>query len=422
MTIASTEFLLALMLVAGTIFFLPRGLPRQILLACCNAGFLFLCIPNLTSAIALAIFILSGFLVGEWTRRNQNPRARYYLVAAYLIALLNAFVVLKEYQFLSFIIHPGTISRWVSIVGLSYMLFRQIHYVVDISEGQIECCSLWAYLNYQLDLFALYAGPIQRFQHFSQSWNSTAPILLTTHQRLKSFARLFIGILKVSLLGVLALKVSQRGSDEQIYARSLSGLTKFALLFYFYPAYIYFNFSGYCDVVIAGAAMVGIELPENFNAPYLARNPIDFWARWHMTLTHWIRDYVFTPLYKKGVEGGIMRPQRWSYLCFFIAMFLAGVWHGSTWNFAVFGLLHGCGVSVAKMWEERIIRRGGRPALRNYLKSKPIRVIAIVATVNFVCFTMLFFPTDLTSRLHFLRSFLLAKPVTSSASVFVPGA
>lgn len=167
---------MAVMVIAAVIFFLPRGLPRQILLAVSNAAFLSLSIPNVNSAIATAIFVLSGFVVAEFLRRTLNHRARPYLLAAYIFLLLAAFVVLKEYQFLGILFPPGVISRRISIVGLSYILFRQIHYVVDVSEGQIEQTSLWTYLNYQFNLFTLYSGPIQRYQHFTESWRWLAAI------------------------------------------------------------------------------------------------------------------------------------------------------------------------------------------------------------------------------------------------------
>jgi D-alanyl-lipoteichoic acid acyltransferase DltB (MBOAT superfamily) len=417
MTITSASFLAAVMIVSAIIFFLPRGLPRQILLAVCNAAFLSLSIPNLTSAVVMAVFVLSGFFVAEIMRQIPNHRARPYLLASYLVGLLFAFVVLKEYAFLSFLIPPGTVSRWVSLVGLSYILFRQIHYVVDVSEGQIEQPSLWTYLNYQFDLFALYSGPIQRYQHFNESWGLLAPILNDAYLRLRALARIMLGVIKIAAVSTVALKIADHASSRQLHIRSPRDCVAFAELFYAYPAYIYFNFSGYCDIVIAGAAFVGIDLPENFNHPYLARNAIDFWGRWHMTLTHWIRDYVFTPMYKKGVENNVVRPQRLSYACYFIALFLAGLWHGSTANFAIFGLLHGAGVSVTKMWEERILRRRGRPGLREYLKSRPIYLAATVLTFHFVCFTFLFFPSDLSGRASFLRRFLFERPSAVIATV-----
>ena len=114
-------------------------------------------------------------MVGEVLKRASKPRSVQLIVATYIVVLLISFVFLKDYQFLQFIIPPGAVARYVTIVGISYMLFRQIHYVVDVSQGQIEQTSLWVYLNYQLDLFTLYAGPIQRYQQFEECWMSLSP-------------------------------------------------------------------------------------------------------------------------------------------------------------------------------------------------------------------------------------------------------
>ena len=231
MSVVSTSFIIALMVVSGLIFFLPRGLPRQILLAICSAVFLSYSVPNWQSWIALAVFVLSAFIVGEVVRKITEPRTRSRVITAYIILLIAAFAVLKEYQFLSFLIPPGTISRYISIVGISYMLFRQIHYVIDVSEGQIERTSLWVYLNYQLDLFTLLIGPIQRYEQFSESFQSLSPVLVDQHDRLKALSRLMIGVLEISVLGVEALHIAEKGSSQQISSHSAGGLLKFAMLF-----------------------------------------------------------------------------------------------------------------------------------------------------------------------------------------------
>jgi D-alanyl-lipoteichoic acid acyltransferase DltB (MBOAT superfamily) len=410
MTVGSVEFLAALLGLAAVFFYIPAGWPRRLVLALCNAVFLASCIRGIRSWAVLAVFILSGYIVTLILQKISESQTKRLVFWCYLAALLAAFVVLKEYQFLDIIIPAGSITKWVSIVGLSYMLFRQIHFVVDGSEGQLEHVSLWRYLNYQLGLFTLVSGPIQRYQDFCRTWDSTRPILADRHERMKAYARVLIGILKVSILGDMALRFSHDAASRQLYSSSPRDIATFAVLFYTYPLSIYFNFSGYCDIVIAGASLLGLHLPENFNRPYLSRNVIDYWTRWHMTLTNWIRDYIFMPLYKLGMERQVMKPHRLGYACFFVALFLAGVWHGSSWNYAVFGLIHGSGVTMTKMWEERILRRKGRAGLREYLKSMPIRIAAIVLTLNFVCFAFLFFPTDLKGRVVFLGRFIEGKP------------
>ncbi len=414
MSVTSVEFLITLLALGGIYFFLPAGRARRAFLAVANVAVLSWSVKNCASWVVLALFLLSGYgsavAIGRLPERDSKNRA----MAVYIGLLLIGFIVLKEYRFIGFLVPTGSVSRYVVIVGLSYMLFRQIHFVVDAVEGQIEHPSLWTYLNYQLNLFTLTAGPIQRYQEFAPQWDSTAPVLRTSHQQRKAYARMLLGILKVGLVGKWLLMFADRCADQPLSIRSPRQVLRFAGLLYAYPGYIYFNFSGYCDVVIAGASLVGMKVPENFNRPYLARNMIDFWTRWHMTLTHWIRDYVFNPLYKNGIEHAILSPQRLSYVCYFIALFLAGVWHGSSWNFVVFGLLHGGGVSATKMWEDRIIRRIGRPGLRQYLQSRPIRIVAMLVTFHFVCVTFLFFPTDLRGRLRFLEHFLRGGPTAAS--------
>ena len=405
MTVGSLPFLIGLVLLASLIFFLPTVRARQCFLALCNAGFLYANVPTLTAWLAMAAFVLSGYAIARLVRRC-SLHLRWVILASYISALVMAFAVLKGYKFLEVIL-PTAISDGgkVAIVGLSYMLFRQIHFVVDTAEDQIEEASLWDYLNYQFNLFALMAGPIQRFQDFRASWTTLSPLPDGWQGVMRAYCRLLLGFIKVGLLGTLILTKTESNAGHSLYIGHPSDIARFAVVFYGYPAYIFVNFSGYCDIVIAGASLVGLRLPENFNRPYVARNMIDYWSRWHMSLTHWIRDYIFTPLYKNCVQRWPQHSQLATNGGYFIALFLAGVWHGSTWNFVIFGLLNGVGVATTKAWESFIIRRRGRNGLRLYLQNRTIHVIAVVATLHFVFITILFFPSDLSGRIAFLHHF-----------------
>ena len=156
--------------------------------------------------------------------------------------------------------------------------------------------------------------------------------------------------------------------------------------------------------MIAGASLVGIELPENFDRPYLARNVIDYWTRWHRTLGFWIRDYLFLPLYKGVAQEWPERAESLAFLCYFVAFFVIGAWHGPTANFVIYGLLQAIGVSAAKLWERHILKRRGRAGLKQYLQSARVRTLAIVATLNFECFSLLFFPVDVHTTLQMLQT------------------
>jgi len=405
MSVCSIEFLLALMVFSAVFFHLPGRRPRQALLALCNGGFLYLVIPNAASWLVLGVFLLSGYLAAQVLRRWPG---RLGLVL-YVGPLIGGFVLLKKYDFLMLWMPAWIFDHPVSLVFLSYLLFRQIHFIVDAMQGQMEDASLWVYLNYQLNLFTLLSGPIQRYQQFRDYWSSPQPLLRDRHEMLTACLRILVGVLKIAVIGGLCLAMYDQGAAwfEAVHsagreAPRAATLVRFAAMFYLYPAYVYFNFAGYCDIVIGGAALLGMQLPENFDRPYLARNMIDFWTRWHRTLSFWIRDYLFTPMYKTIAESWPRRAHSLTFLCYFVALFLAGVWHGSTWNFALFGLIHGAGVSAAKIWENHLIKRRGRKGLREYMKSRKIHAVAVAANFHFACVTFLFFPVELDRCLRML--------------------
>lgn len=300
---------------------------------------------------------------------------------------------------LKYLVPTWLMEHPIGIVGLSYMLFRQIQYVVDSAQGQIASHSLWRYLNYQLNLFTILAGPIQRYQGFEASWATLRPSFLDRHELSKAYLRLLWGIVLMAVIAPACLDLYDAAIAKTEWGRAPRVLA----FFYSYPAYVYFNFSGYSSVVIASASLLGLTLPENFDRPYVARNMIEFWNRWHITLSHWLRDYLFTPAYKALVERWPPRATSMVPLCYFMVFLIAGVWHGTSANFVVFGLLHGGGISVAKMWENHLIRRMGRKGLKQYLQSGKIRAVATFVNFHFVCSTFLFFPEGLRKCIQTMR-------------------
>lgn len=407
MNIASLEFLVGLLLLSATFFYLPTVRLRQAVLAACNAGFLYLLIPNAASWIALALFLLSGYAVAlllcKWPSR--------VLLSAYLVALVAAFLVLRKYDLVAAHLPQSLAMHTASVVGLSYMLFRQIHFLVDTIEGQIERVSLWSYANYQLNLFTLLSGPIQRYQDFYGRWQDPTPAIEDGHALAKAYLRLLWGIVKMAVVGAAFLSLYQRSALALAPAHGhgvglgpIEAIGHFLGVLYFFPIYLYLNFSGYCDIVIAGASLVGMKLPENFERPYLARNVIDFWTRFHRTLGFWIRDYLFQPLYKGVAVRWPKRAEPMAFLCYFAAFFVAGIWHGPTANFVVYGLLQAIGVSAAKLWERHLVKRRGRAGLRQYMQSARVRAVAIVCTLHFEFVSLLFFPVEVHNTVQMLRT------------------
>ena len=170
-----------------------------------NAGFLYLQMPNVKSAIALALFLLSGYLVAlllrKWPRRS--------LLAVYLVGLVAVFLVLRKYELVASYLPQSLAMHTLNIVGLSYMLFRQIHFLVDLIEGQIERVSLFSYANYQLSLFTLLSGPIQRYQDFHIQWHQLTPIADDGYAITKAYLRLLLGVIKMTVIATAFLSLYQ---------------------------------------------------------------------------------------------------------------------------------------------------------------------------------------------------------------------
>lgn len=391
MSVTSAAWVIIWLLVSGLFWCFPRGLCRRIVFGLLTLGFAIAFVPNIPSAIALMSSLLLGYAVAMFLRKWPS-KLLFPLSIAFMVA---GFVVVKRYDGLQYILSPSWLNLPITILGLSYILFRQIHFLTDAMQGQIDSCSLSSYLVYQLNPLTIVAGPIQRYQEFHRFWVDQRPLVGGHHNLLATYQRIFIGLLKVSAVAPLFLSLwsnAIRANDDLFHHQS--PIISLATLWYAYPVYIYFNFSGYCDIVIAFGSLIGLSIPENFDQPYLSRNMIDFWTRQHRSLSFWIRDYLFTPMYQWFAEHWQRHAASCVYFCYFVAFFIAGIWHGSTEFFIIFGLLHGLGVSVTKLWEQFLIRRYGRLGWKHYLESQPIRLAAIALTLNFVCFAFIFFTPD----------------------------
>jgi D-alanyl-lipoteichoic acid acyltransferase DltB (MBOAT superfamily) len=219
-----------------------------------------------------------------------------------------------------------------------------------------------------------------------------------TRDSLLLWIRILTGMIKVGVLGTYAESVFN--SANRMHA--VPTLSEALLCFYAYPVYLYFNFSGYTDIMLGAGGLLGFRLPENFNRPWLARNVLDYWDRWHISLTHWIRDYVFMASYKVAATRFPGGARYWSYALLFFALFVAGVWHGTTDGFVVFGVLNGLGAAVTRAYGDVLRATLGRQRLHAYLKSPTVRLAAIVVTLHYVCLSQLFFANDVDRALAIL--------------------
>ncbi len=400
MSVASLWFLAFIAIVAIVYHLCAWVKLRQALLSAVNLGFLYTWVPNWSSWGVFVLVIVGTYLLVRLAKRRPSG----WFVFATIASLLAAFAILKRYAFLEWVLPADLWNHPIELVGISYMLFKFIHVFVDQWQGQLASFDLITYANYQLAFFTLVAGPIQRYNDFQRFWSEMGVKPASTSETLHSWNRILTGLVKIGPVAAGAWYVFEEAGNRFEPLRTQYPLLWFLAYMFAYPVFLYFNFSGYTDVVIGAAQLLGFRLPENFNRPYLARSVVDFWNRWHISLTHWIRDYVFMTSYKVAAE----RFPAWSkYIgmgLLFFALFVAGVWHGSTGGFAVFGALNGLGAAVNQVYAEILKKMLGRDGFKRYQNNRAIQAVAILLTLCYESFCLLFFSSGIEKALNLIRA------------------
>jgi alginate O-acetyltransferase complex protein AlgI len=246
-------------------------------------------------------------------------------------------------------------------------------YVVDIYRGTMSACrSLWRFSIFVMFFPEFVAGPIVRASVFLPQLDRR--LQLSWARAPGAIAVILIGLTKKVLIADrLAVFV------DPVFAQpdAFSGITVLSAVVA-YSIQIYADFSGYTDMAIGIARLIGFDLPENFNMPYIATSITDFWRRWHITLSEWLRDYLYIPL------GGNRHGAQRTLASLFITMVLGGLWHGAAWNFVLWGALHGIALAVHKRWLK----------LKSSLPRPPASIAtptSWLTTYAFVCLTWIFF-------------------------------
>lgn len=261
-------------------------------------------------------------------------------------------------------------------VGISFFTFESMSYVIDVYRKEIEPHSSYLeYLTFVAFFPHLVAGPIVRPRDLlpqlsrAPRWNEA--------EASAGLLQIAVGLFKkLALADYLALNLVDRVFDAPTQYSALECYVAIVA----YAVQIYLDFSGYTDIAIGSAALLGVRFPKNFAAPYQAHDLVDFWRRWHISLSTWLRDYLYIPL------GGNRRGRARTYLNLFATMVLGGLWHGASWTFVVWGALHGAGLALNRALRERFGDVAGRSPL--------LRVISTLLTFHFVLVCWVFFRAD----------------------------
>lgn len=231
--------------------------------------------------------------------------------------------------------HVSALLPALPPLAISFFVFEFVHYLVDVSRGSEPLRSPADFALFSLHFPSLVAGPIKRYRDYVASLHAGSA-QVSIDDVAAGAQRLALGFVKKILLADnLTLVIDS-------YAAPGAGLStgESWLLLAAISARILLDFSGYTDIAIGLSRMLGVRLPENFNYPYLATSLQDFWQRWHISLTSWIRDYIYIPL--GGSRHGLAR----KLLNGLIVFALCGLWHGAAWHFVLWGLWHGIGLAI----------------------------------------------------------------------------
>lgn len=272
--------------------FAPSGVPRRAAIFGLNAVFLFSMVTAPLQLVPLAGFVLLGYGAILIARRKRSSLWLGILVTG-LIAI---FVWLKRYPIVSAI---PTFNFAFTVVGLSYILFRILHVVIDVAQGCMRRPSFIAYLNYVFFFLSLLSGPIQRYEDFAPQAEKKPPPL-GWREVDTAVKRVVLGYLMVLVIGNATINFVDMAKppffDALGRGKIVCGIWVFALLTSAYLVTLFMNFAGYMNIVIGVGSLAGILLPENFDHPFRSESFLDLWTRWHITLSNWFRSYLFNPL------------------------------------------------------------------------------------------------------------------------------
>ena len=343
----SYSYLVLLIPAVGLFWALPPSLRRWYVLALSIAYYAtwnpaFIAVP-------LALSLGVQFFARTLTRQPSHLRRWFwggigFVLAIFLFFRYRGFLVDNVNAFLAAIgASPVAAALQIGIpLGISFYSFEAISYLIDAKQGRIKESRFFDLYLFIMFWPHLMAGPIVRFRELFPQLRFSKPFELA--MLLRGLDRLVWGLVQKNLFAnSLGSWVDEGFRHSAVVANST--LDNWTLTVAF-GLQIYFDFAAYSNMAIGVAQLIGVTLPENFRFPYHAATPPDFWSRWHMTLSRWIRDYLFFPVNARfrGAPGPL-------YLSLLGVMALVGLWHGAAWKFVVWGVLHGAYLVLYRIWE-----------------------------------------------------------------------
>ncbi len=415
MALNSPTFMLFFLAILALHWILPRRMRTTLLLA---ASCLFYAVWNWRFLGLLTLSILVDFLVGLRLGPAPPPddvAERRRRLAWLRLSLATQLGILGLFKYFDFFADSlGDVLRGLGLavpplhldivlpLGISYYTFKTLTYTLDVYYGRMAATrSLPSYALFVSFFPNLVAGPIDRAK-------SLLPQIASARRcdragLAEGLNLVFLGLFK---------KVFVADNLGHLFARTAGIDGRYGwdamLPVYLFAAQIYCDFSGYTDMARGCGRCLGFDLAKNFRFPYLAYSPSDFWQRWHISLSTWLRDYVFTPL------GGALRGPVRAYCNLGLTMLVCGIWHGASWTFVVWGALQGVLMIGHRVLQPGLKRLRGR--LRPYLHRHVRRTVEVFVTFHLVCLGWVLFRADsLAQAADYLRRLAVPRGLTDSA-------
>ena len=405
--LCSLLLMLAYILAGRLIIRHGRGTPRAMMFAGLNLAFFFVFFfPLVRWPIFLAYV---GLVVCQYlmlrlfaNRTGWQPWLAFFTPIFFLIVI--RYVPNTFYAHFSGAIrqaingHSTHYSIGYYFIGISYLAFRSSQLVLEVRNGVVPRPGLWEYLGFCFFVPTAPVGPINPYRNH-QSAFAGSPLEIPEG---RAALRCVVGAVKYFFLAVVLQQLTYAGLLDDSHYHPWPDVL-IAILFYY--LYLYLNFSGFCDMAIGAAGLMGIPVAENFNNPFAARNVKDFWNRWHITLSAWMRDVVFSPLSKYLVRRfGIKQADHAIALTIVIIFLLVGAWHGVGWNFVAFGAAHALGVVTNHYYTLFLKKRLGRDGFKAYNENRWIHAAAVVLTFCYCSASLIFFANTFPQIKEFFAS------------------
>lgn len=350
------------------------------------------------------ILIINSSLVDFWAGgrigRTDDPKIRkkYLLISViYNLSILGIFKYFNFFMqsFDDFVTYfdwidlfifdalylPGGRLAALLPVGISFFTFQSMSYTIDIYRKELEPVRRFSHYLLFVSFFPqLVAGPIVRARDLLPQLLARPSINAEMSGR--GLYLIALGIFKkVVIADYLAINLVDRVFTTPVGYTAVESL----LGVYGYALQIYCDFSGYSDVAIGSALLLGFTFPDNFRTPYQSKNLQEFWRRWHISLSSWLRDYLYIAL------GGNRHGKKRTYFNLMMTMFLGGLWHGAGWNFIIWGLLHGCALAILRAMTAYEKKHWSKSAWVRFKESQIWHILSVIFTFHYVCFAWVFF-------------------------------